>query len=418
MAPTGEGKIEGALEVMAFKGGYGIDQYEKAAKEFAEQHPGLEVSVSGDPRVWEKIRPRMVAGNPPDLMFPGWGMDHWALAEEGQIFQLDAALDSAPYSGDGKWRDAFDPKVLKLGQKDGKTYMLPYYVMVYGWWYDPGVFERNGWTPPTTYAELLDLGERIKAAGIAPITFQGQYPYYMIEGMLLPWCQSIGGFEALQAAQNLEPGAWKSEAMLASARMIDELNKKGFFQNGAVGLSHTEAQTQFLNGKAAMIPCGTWLESEMKEVMPKGAALRFMPIPYVEGGKGDPTFTIIGIEPWMVPTEAKNPNAAIALFKYMTSPEKAKEFVEVKGTLMAVKGAEDAKMPRTLEEPARAFANAKSIWANQYRHWYPAFHKEVEGALSSLLNRQLTPEQFVDRCEAAAEKTRQDDNIRKYKSEL
>lgn len=418
-APSGEpAKITGSLEVMAFKGGYGTDQYEKAAKEFAEKHEGLDVKVSGNPRVWEQIRPRMVAGNPPDLMFPGWGMDHWALVEEGQVMELDSALDGPAYDGTGKWRDTFDPKVLKLCQKDGKTYMLPYYVMIYGWWYDPAVFTKNGWTAPKTWGELLTLCEQIKAKGMAPITFQGQYPFYMIEGMLLPWAASHGGVEAIQAAQNLEPGAWNSPSMLKAAEMIAELNQKGYFQNGATGMSHTEAQTQFLNGKAAMVPCGSWLESEMKEVMPAGASVEYMLPPVLADGKGDPTMTIIGIEPWMVPTEAKNKDAAIALFKYMTSLEKAKEFVETKGTLMSIVGSEQAKLPRVLEKPAQAFTGAKTIWSNQYRQWYPALQKEVEGALTSMLNGQLTPKAFVDRCEAAAEKTRQDNSIPKYKSEL
>lgn len=415
-APKGDAKPAGKVEVVAFKGGYGIDMYEAAAREFSAQNPGVTVEVSGNPRVWEQLRPRMVAGNPPDLMFPGWGMDHWALVEEGQVMALDAALDGPGPDGQGKWRDSFDPNILKLCQRDGKTYMLPYYTMIWGWWYDPGVFAKHGWTPPKTFDELLALAPKIKAAGMAPITYQGQYPFYMIEGMFFPWAASVGGKKAIEDAQNLEPGAWKSEAMLKSAQMIDQLNRAGFFQEGATGMSHTEAQTQFLNGKAAMIPCGSWLSSEMEKVMPKGAKLEYFLPPTVSGGAGDPTMVTIGIEPWMVPTDAKNASTAIAFYKYMTSLPKAKEFVEKKGTLMAIKGSEGAKLPEVLVKPAAAMTAAKSIWSNQYRQWYPAFEKEVEGAMTSLLNKQLTPQQFVDRCEAAAEATRKDDSIKKYKS--
>ncbi|MGV3613690.1 MAG: extracellular solute-binding protein [Fimbriimonas sp.] len=414
-APKGDAKPTGKVEVMAFKGGYGIDMYEQAAKEFAEKNPGVTVDVSGNPRVWEQIRPRMLSGNPPDLMFPGWGMDHWALVEEGQVMALDAALDSPAEDGKGTWRDTFDPNILKLGQRDGKTYMLPYYIMVWGWWYDPGLFAKHGWTPPKTWDELLALAPKMKAKGIAPITYQGQYPFYMLEGMLLPWAGSIGGPSTIDDAQNLVPGAWKSPAMLQAAKMIDELNQKGYFQEGATGMSHTEAQTQFLNGKAAMIPCGSWLSSEMEKVMPAGAKLEYFVPPSVTGGKGDPSTISIGVEPWMVPTEAKNPQAAISLYKYMTSLPKAKEFVEKKGTLMAIKGSDDAKLPEVLVQPAAAMKAAKTIWSNQYRAWYPAMQKEIEGALTSLLNKESTPEQFVDRCEAAAEKTRKDASIKKYK---
>lgn len=415
MAPTGDGELKGDLEVQAFKGGYGIDFYQQCGAEFGKLHPQLKIKVDGNPRVWMQLQPRFIAGNPPDLAFPGWDMDHWALAEEGQLMDLTDALKSKPFEGEGTWGDTFDPKILKLGQLEGRQFVLPYYVMQHGWWYDPGLFEKHGWTPPKTYSELLTLCEQIRAAGIAPITFQGQYPYYMFNGMVLPWACSIGGIEAVNAAQNLEPGAWKSPAILQAAKMIDELNKKGYFQKGAVAMSHTESQQEFLQGKAAMIPCGTWLESEMKNVMPPGATIRFFLPPVVEGGKGDTTALIIGIEPWMVPTDAKNPNAAVALYKYMTCLSSAKKFVQQKGTLMSIKGSDQVELPETLKAPAEAMAKSGTLWAVQYSTWYKEFAKEQQNALTAMLNGEATPEQFCDRMEAAAEKTRQDTTIKKHK---
>lgn len=409
------GPAKGTLEVAAFQGGYGIDFYQQAAKDYAEAHPGVTIKVEGNPRIWEQLRPRLVGGTPPDLMFPGWGMDHWALAEEESLEPLDAALDGPAEDGKGKWRDTFEPSLLKLGVLDGKQYVLPYYFNVMGWWYDPGVFAKHGWTPPKTYDELLALATKIKATGIAPLTYQGQYPYYMVEGMLMPWAFSIGGQKAVDDVQNLEPGAWTSPAMLKSASMIAELKTKGFFQEGATGLSHTQSQQAFLEGKAAMIPCGTWLYSEMKKTMPKGAAMEFMLPPVVSGGAGDPSAILIGIEPWMVPAQAKNKEGAIALFRYMTSLPVAQKFVEEKGTLMAIKGSDSGKLMPVLVKPSAAFKASKAVWSDQFRNWYPALEKEVENALTSLLNGELTPQAFCDRVEAAAEKTRKDDSITKHK---
>ncbi|HRF61229.1 MAG TPA: extracellular solute-binding protein [Fimbriimonadaceae bacterium] len=403
------------LEVAAFEGGYGIDFYQQCAKEYEAKNPGLKIKVWGDPRVWEKLRPRFVGGDPPDLTFPGWGMDHWALAEEGQLTDLTEALKQKAAEGDKTWGETFDPNILKLGQLEGKQYVLPYYIMLFGWWFDPKVFAANGWTPPKTWDDLLALGEKIKAKGIAPITFQGKYPYYMIDGMLLPWCQSVGGADAVRNAQNLEPGAWKSEAMLKAAQMIDELNKKGFLQKGAVAMSHTEAQQEFLQGRAAMVPCGSWLYSEMKNVMPPSAAMEFFLPPSVTGGEGDPTAMMIGIEPWMVPSAAKNPGDAVGLFKYMTSLGKAKEFVEKKGTLMAITGSDEVALPEVLKAPAKLFKESKTVYAVQYRQWYPAFNTEIENALTAMLNGDIDPQGFCDRVEAAAEKTRNDASIPKHK---
>jgi len=412
--PGSGGGNKPMVEVAAFQGGYGIDFYGAAAQEYATKN-NVEVNVWGNPRVWEQLRPRFIGGDPPDLVFPGWGMDHWALVAEQQLEPLDSYLDGPAPEGEGTWRDTFEPSILALGKQDGKQWILPFYFNIQGWWYDPGVFAKNGWTPPKNWDELLTLCAKIKAAGIAPLTFQGKYPYYMVEGMLLPWVMSLGGKPTADALQNLEPGAWKSPEVLQAAQMIDELNKKGYFMEGSVALSHTESQSAFLNGKAAMIPCGTWLYSEMKSNMPAGAKIEFFVPPFVAGGKGDPTAIIIGIEPWMVPSKSTAKEHAVGIFKHMTSLSKAKQFVEEKGTLTAIKGSDEAKLPEVLIKPKEAFKASKTVWSVEFKYWYPAMYTEIQNALTAMLNGQLDPAGFVERCEKEAEKTRADASIVKHK---
>lgn len=402
------------VEVAVFQGGYGIDFFEQAARDYEAAHPGAKVKVWGNPRVWEQLRPRFVAGSPPDVTWPGWGMDYWAMVYDGQLLALDEALSQPPAEGEGTWRDTFEPELLKLGQYEGKQYMLPYHYNMNGWWYDPNVFEKNGWTPPATFEELLALAEKIKAKGIAPLTFQGKYPYYMISGFLFPWAISAGGIEALDAAQSLEPGAWNSPAFLKAAEMIAMLRDRGLFQNGAIGMSHTESQTEFLQGRAAMIPCGTWLHSEMREVMPPNAKMRFMLPPPLKDGH-DPTNINIGIEPWVIPIKGKHSKDGIEFFRFMTSLTNAKKFVEQKGTLMSIRGSDQANLPEHLIEPAKAFANSEAIWSVEYRLWYPTLGKETENAMASLLSGEITPQQFVNRCEAEAERVRNDATVPKRK---
>jgi N-acetylglucosamine transport system substrate-binding protein len=413
-AIAGTDKPTGDLDVAAFKGGYGIDFYQQAATDFQTKNPGLKITVWGDPRVWEELKPKFVAGTPPDLVFPGWGFDHWLAVTESQIMPLDKAMASPSYDGKGTWGNSFEPALLKLGQQDGHQYVLPYYFNVMGWWYDPGVFQANGWTVPQNFDDLLALCAKIKAKGIAPITFQGKYPYYMVEGMLYPWISSVGGIQALNDCQNLVPGAWKSPAVLKAAQMIKQLQDAGYLEQGATGMSHTESQTEFLKGRAAMIPCGTWLYSEMSKNFPN-AKMEFLLPPVVKDGKGDPTALLIGIEPWMVPMEGKNPNGAIQLFKYMTSLDEAKKFVQQKGTLMAIKGSSETALPAVLKTPSKVFEASKTVYANQLRYWYPALQTEMENSLTALLTGDATPEQFCDRVEAAAQKVREDDSVPKHK---
>ena len=416
MAPTDAPKPGGTAEVQTFKGGYGIDFFQKCATDYMKAHPGTKITVEGNPKIWLQLAPRIANGTPPDLMFPGWGMDHWGLAEEGQIFDLGDVLKTPSADGKTPWGETFNPDLLKLGQLDGKQVALPLYLMMYGWWYDPDVFAKNGWTAPKTWSDLMTLAPKIKAAGMAPITFQGQYPYYMIYGMLMPWIQGNGGMQAVTACQDIMPGAWKSDSVLKAAKMIEELRDKGFFEDGAVSLTHTQAQTDFINGKVAMVPCGTWITSEMKEVLKPGQKLTFFLPPVVDGGKGDPTALEVDIEPWMVPTKAKNPQLGIDYYKFMTSLDNAKAFVKEKGTFMSIKGSNDIDLPEALKAPAEAFKNSKSVWSIKFRQWYKVFEDELEKSVTALVTKKVTAEQFCDRVEKAAQAVREDDQIKKHKA--
>lgn len=409
---------DGNLEVRVFAGGYGVDFYQKCAREYEEGHPGVKIDLQGDPRIWEQLRPRFAGGDPPGLTFPGWGMDNYSLIYEHQALPLDDALLTTPYGADrGTWRDSFLPGLLKLGEYEGQTYLVPYYLTLNGWWYNVNLFKENGWTPPRTYDELLTLGEKIKAKGIAPLTYQGKYPYYALQGFVFPWAISQGGIEAFHDVEALKPGAWKSDAFLQAAQKVDDLRKKGFFQNGANGMSHTEAQMEFMNGRAAMIPCGTWLESEMKKQLPPGFRMEFFLPPTVSGGKGDPSTVQVGIEPWLIPSRGANTALAVDFFKYLTSAKKAREFVLAKGTLTAIRGSNDGELPETLRKPAEALRGAKTTWTTRYSQWYKALQNSIETSMAGLLQGSNTPQQFVDQIEAAAEKTRKDPNTPKHQVE-
>ena len=410
---SANGKIE--IEVASFQGGFGLDFFEDAAREYEKTHPNVSIRVWGEPRIWEKLRPRFNQGDVPDLSWPGWGMDTWSLVAENQVMPLDKYLDGPSYDKKTKWKDTFIPALLDKGKFNGHYYILPFNNNVYGWWYNVDMFKQHGWTPPKTYEELLVLCEKIKKAGIAPITYQGKYPDYMLRGFLFPWAISAGGYQAFKDAENLKPGAWNSPAFLQAAQMVKQLADKGYFQSGAMGMDHTGSQMEFVLGRAAMIPCGTWLGSEMKKQIPPGFHMAFMNIPVLAKGKGDPTATSTAIEYWIVPAKSKHPDIAVDFYKFMTSLPKAKQFVQQKDTLMSIKGADAGKLPADLVEPAKCARNAKTLWNNDYRDWYRSMGEKIENSMADLLNGAATPQQCVDRMEKAATEARNDKDIPKHK---
>ena len=209
-------------EGVFFSGGFGNDYIQFAADLFAKVHPGSEVTVEPIQGVGEKLRPRFVGGNPPDVIDnSGAGnMDFGALVSEGQLMDPAPQMDAPSLDTPGKSvAETLFPKSQDGGVIDGKQYALNIAYSVAGIWYSSTLFKEKGWTYPATWPDMMDLCETIKSAGIAPWTYQGKYPGYMIFGLLSGLIFKKGGVQPMIDIDNLVDGAW------SNAAVVDSLNE-------------------------------------------------------------------------------------------------------------------------------------------------------------------------------------------------
>jgi len=401
------------IEVSVFEGGFGLDYFLQVARDYEKLHPDIKVNLWGDPRNAEKLRPRFIIGNPPDVF---WGdLPVWKLITNNQLYPLNEILETKAYGQDKKWKDTIYPGLVDGLKYEGKIYGIPTDFSIWVIWYNKGMFEEHGWRIPETWTEFLQLCEDIKKAGIAPIAFQGRYPSYMA-GTLEALFQRIGGLKAVYDAQNLVPGAWEHPAFLDAAGKVQELVNKGYLQKGCMGMSHTEAQMEFVRGKTAMVTCGTWLKSEMSNVLPEGFQMACFGYPAVEGGKGDPTAVQVGCAFWCIPADAKHPKLGADFLKFLTSLENAKRFVREKAALYPVIGS-DESLSEELATAVELVKKAAFTWDIKVGRWYPEWRTEYSNAITGLLTEELTPEQFVKAVEEAAARVRENPTIVKHRVE-
>ena len=401
------------IEVSVFLGGYGLDFFQEVARSYERAHPGVKVKLWGDPRNIERLRPRFLAGDPPDAF---WAfLPIWRLADGGALHALNADLDTPAYGQDITWRDSFLPGPLATTVVEGKTYFVPTDMSVFVMWYSVGMFKQHGWRPPGTWDEFFTLCEGVKQAGIAPIAFQGRYPDYALP-ILLNLFQRKAGARPLFALINLEPGAWTHPDLVTSARALREMMVKGYFQPGCMGMTHTEAQMEFVNGRTAMVPCGTWLKAEMANSTPKDFEMSCFAFPAVPGGKGDPSVAEISLGYWCVPERGANIEGGVDFLKWLTSLDNANKFAREKDTLFAVKGA-DRYVAKELAPAVHIIRRAKYTWAPMMSNWYPELSKRIADGLASLMTGNITPEEFCRRVEDTAARIRRDPRTPKYRIE-
>ncbi|MBB5869130.1 N-acetylglucosamine transport system substrate-binding protein [Allocatelliglobosispora scoriae] len=413
--------VDAPLEVVIFKGGYGDDYAKQAGSLYTQKYPKAAIDHKGIQRVGDVLQPRFVADTPPDVVDnSGAGrLDLATLVASKKLKDLGELLDSPSVDDPSKKvRDTLLPGVVEDGTFDGSVQVLNFSSVLWGVWYSKSLFAKNGWTFPTTWEEMLTLGDTIKKTGVAPWTWQGKYPEYMNDP-LQSLAAKAGGMDLVKAIDNLEPGAWQSAPMLAAAEAIHQLVVRGHIMTGSEALSHTEAQNAWCKGQAAFIPCGSWLEGEQQAVTPAGFDMVMAAVPALTGSDKLANGAVQGAssESFLVPAKAKNPQGGLEYLRLLFSKQVARGFAESAKALPVVIGATDGLTLSSGLSSVAAAAKAAgpNVFTYRFRTWYAPLSKAFDDATGELLTNRVNPAQWAERIQKAADSVAKDSSIVKHK---
>ncbi|MCG3195704.1 MAG: hypothetical protein GHCLOJNM_00171 [bacterium] len=413
------GEQEGVprVEMAIFDGGFGMAWHQKVVERFVAHRAALgkpiRVDFWGDPRVIDKVRPRILRGAPPDISDAP--LPFWKLAPAGALFSLNDWLDGPSFDQSNKtWRETFLRGALNPFTYEGQTCAIPLTFNAWILWYDKTLFEKHGWKLPSTFSEWETLCEEIKQAGIAPLAYQGKYPYY---GDALYWSvfQRLSGIRKVERCQNFEPGAFLDPEAIEAARVVQSFTTR-YFQEGAMTMSHTEAQLEFCNRRAAMIPCGVWLENEMRNAFPKDFRLSCFIIPRFEGGKGSERAVVAaGAQAFLAFRDGGRPEEGAELLRFMLSLENSREWVKTVSTVSSIEGAtRREEIGQTLADVLTLVENAAFTFDNRLLDLFPTWRNEVWfPTLEDLLSGKIKPEAFARVAEKGLERIRRNPDVYK-----
>ncbi len=400
------------IEVAIFEGGYGLDWHRSIARQYEKLHPNISINLWGDPRVDEKLKPRVLRRNPPDIASSS--LPFWKLVVANKLYPLNEELYTAAYGQNMSWRDTIQHGVLADNTYEGKVYAVPTNLSAWVCWYDKKQFDAHGWKVPADWGEFMKLCAQIKADGVAPLAFQGKYPIYAW-AVLLSLYQRLVPLEQWYEMQDLKPGAFTSPEFIHAARLIQEMSTK-YYENGALAMTHTESQLEWVNGRAAMCFCGLWLKNEMKNATPAGFEMRCFAVPPVEGGKGDPHAVYAGgAEQFFVFSEAQHPKEAADFLKFMLSKDSAHSYIQKLDTLSPViDSVKGITISPELKSAVDVLDASTRIFSDRLSGLYLEFAKnDLPDALSDLVSGKSTPEQFGTKLENAVERVRRNPEIYK-----
>ncbi|WEV24860.1 N-acetylglucosamine/diacetylchitobiose ABC transporter substrate-binding protein [Streptomyces sp. 71268] len=423
--PLGVNESAG-LDVVIFDGGFG-DEYAKAAQaEYVKAYPKADGKIkhSATQKIQAKLAPRFNGGTPPDLIDNSGAeqMDFGTLVSKDQLTDLRELLD-APSLDDPnkKVRDTLRPGVLEMGQFEGdEVWVLYYAYTIYGVWYSKSLLAKHGWEYPQTWDEMLKLCADAKKQGIAGWTYPGKYPYYL-PFSLYPFIAKIGGRETLDAIDNLEPNAWKHEAVKAAFEAYHELQAKGYILKGTPGLDHIQSQVAWNEGKALFIPNGSWVENETKKTTPKNFDMGVGAPSSLDSGDKLPYGTIwaSGGEPFIVPKNAKHPWGGMELLRIMLGTKSTQNFIQQVSSLSSLNGGtEGLRLPPGLASAQELWKKAGDNVVNpRLQDWYVTLQKEKIGvaALGEMMAGRMSPKECMAKCQKFADETAKDSAVKKYR---
>ena len=414
------------LRVAAFEGGYGVQWVYKAANLLEQRHPGLKVEVTTDPRIWEKVQPMFVAGNPPDVVAPGWKFDLWGAIYEGQVKPLEGYLNTNAIDKDVPWIDTFAKGTFSAATYNNHIWYIPLFPSFYGWWYNKTIWDQHGWTPPKTWDEAFNLFDSMKVAGVAPIANQGKYPMYLTYPYLTEFIARIAGPSKLEACFNLEPNSWTDPKVVQAFTFLKNLIDN-YFEKGHLGMNHLESQAEVMVGHAGLIACGSWFPKEEEQVWPDNDAIRAMPLPaFSESPYPQNVYNLDHDSAllWVIPTATKHEALAVEFLKILTSEQVAKYTVEVTGNPTTYQGSSkwltNDKFGQAVKSCASYYENAAYTIPKRetLELWYPKLETTLENNLSLMEEGKATPEEVCTAIQAMADKLRDDPAVVKHQFSL
>lgn len=151
-----------SVDILNVWGGEEQASFEAVVAPFTQQ-TGVQIKVEPTRDLSQVLTTRIRGNNAPDMAIlpnPGFMQQ---LAGQGHLIPLENYLDMT------KFRNDYAQSWIDLGSFNNKVYALFYKAANKGTiWYSPKQFSAQGYTPPTTWNELVTLSDKIAQSGKFP----------------------------------------------------------------------------------------------------------------------------------------------------------------------------------------------------------------------------------------------------------
>jgi ABC-type glycerol-3-phosphate transport system substrate-binding protein len=257
--------------------------WDSAIERFEDAHPNIDVEkiVTPDSDRNKYAQTLLSTGQFPDVQI---ALSPTAFVEAGALLPFE---------------DADLEKFLQpdSGAIDGAQYQMPW--MAQGiplMYYNKDLFGQAGIdATPTTWDELLDAAETLKAAGITPLQLGGSGADAWASGVLMESIVSANVYGADNdwiTKRQAGDVSFSDPDFVESLKAFEYVVDEGYVNDDVLSLSYPQLQEAFLAGNSAMYPMGTWFAAPAADA---SFEVGVFPVPGFDGNDAVPVFTGGGV---------------------------------------------------------------------------------------------------------------------------
>lgn len=257
------------IEIAYWSSGLGEEWLKNTIKAFNEKYPEYNVTYT--------------ASATPNNLVASYGMadidtvDLYMSVKKYDTEYMEPLDDVLEATADGDkmpLKDKFNSNYLKLEQaSDGHYYTLTYGGGVVGMVYNKEMFKEAGITQlPRTTDEFASTCLALRDEDYVPLCHFGDEGYYRY--LMNVFMMQYDGFDyyynnfwGCTDAQGNSPSKevfTTKDGRYYGLKACEKFVTAENTMNGSSAMAHTEVQTKFLNGSAAMMINGSWLQNEMR----------------------------------------------------------------------------------------------------------------------------------------------------------
>ena len=340
LAPASQAAPERAPVTLTYWTQDGNPAIPKEIADFERANPNVKVklTVFGTNAYLQAVKVAASSNTLPDIMYEGLGR---TLANFYESHGL--VLDLTKYAQRDGWYKQFLPLAFKINDYQGKVYGIPTIVMGMGVFYRKDIFAKYHLPVPTTFAQLVSNMATLKASGITPFSMGGVGSWLTMR-LTDALLEHYAG-PALNDKLENRQASWDSPAVRQTFTTLKDWTDKAYFTPGFLQINPQDDEIPWMQGKAAMVLEGPWVDSQLITNHQNLANYGFFPFPEDHM----PNRLSVFAQQIMIASRTAHPAEAVSFIEYMDSKANLQKYAAVLPGPFARIGVDNPGQPHTAQ---------------------------------------------------------------------